>query len=93
MNIYVGNLPYRVTNQELEEIFAAFGTVQKANVIMDRETNRSKGYGFVEMAETADGEAAIKALDGSEVQGRNMKVNQALPKGEKPNRPARPKSW
>lgn len=91
MNIYVGNLPYRITNQELEDLFSAFGSVQKANVIMDRETNRSKGYGFVEMDEASDAEEAIKALDGSEIQGRNIKVNQALPKGEKPK--PRPKSW
>jgi len=91
MNIYVGNLPYRITNQELEELFSAFGTVQKANVIMDRETNRSKGYGFVEMADASAGENAIKALDGSEIQSRNIKVNQALPKGEKPK--PHPKSW
>jgi RNA recognition motif-containing protein len=91
MNIYVGNLPYRLTNEKLEETFASFGQVSKANIIMDRETGRSKGFGFVEMPSAAEAEAAINALNGTELEGRNITVNQARPRED--NRPKQRKAW
>ncbi len=78
MKIYVGNLSYQTTDAELRQAFQAYGEVQSARVIIDRMTNRSRGFGFVEM-DDADGEAAIKAMDGADVQGRNLKVNEAKP--------------
>ena len=86
MNIYVGNLSYQVTDQEVREMFAQFGTVSKALVIEDRETGRSKGFGFVEMNDDAAGQEAIKQLDGVELDGRNMKVNEARPREPRENR-------
>ncbi len=87
MNIYVGNLSYGTTDSELQEIFGAFGTVTSANVITDKYSGRSKGFGFVEMEDKAAGEAAIKDLDGKDVGGRNLKVNEARPREERPRRP------
>lgn len=84
MNIYVGNLAYSVTNEDLAQAFSAFGDVQRASVIMDKATGQSKGFGFVEMASDADGTAAIKALDGTPLKGRNMKVNEAQARPAKP---------
>ncbi len=89
MNIYVGNLAYGVKEGDLQELFAEYGAVVKANVITDRDTGNSKGFGFVEMENPADAEKAIEALDGTAVQGRNLKVNQARPREERPKR----KSW
>lgn len=86
MNIYVGNLSYQVTDQEVREMFAQFGTVSKALVIEDRETGRSKGFGFVEMDDAAAGQEAIKQLDGVELDGRSMKVNEARPREPRDNR-------
>ena len=86
MNIYVGNLSYQATDQELREMFAQFGTVSKALIIEDRETGRSKGFGFVEMDDDAAGQEAIKQLDGVELDGRNMKVNEARPREPRENR-------
>ena len=80
MNIYVGNLSFRTDDEELREVFAEFGEVTSAKVIMDRETNRSRGFGFVEMASDDEGKAAIEALDGAEVGGRNLRVNEARPR-------------
>jgi RNA recognition motif-containing protein len=80
--LYVGNLPYGVTDSQLEEMFSAHGAVQSAQVIMDRETGRSKGFGFVEMSSPAEAEAAINALNGFENNGRAMTVNEARPKTE-----------
>lgn len=80
MNIYVGNLSFRTDDEELREVFAEFGEVTSAKVIMDRETNRSRGFGFVEMASDDEGKAAIEALDGAEVSGRNLRVNEARPR-------------
>lgn len=77
--LYVGRLPYSTTDEQLQELFAAHGTVTSARVISDRETNRSKGFGFVEMSTDAEAEAAIKALDGSEVEGRQIAVSVARP--------------
>jgi len=80
MNIYVGNLSYKVSDQELEEVFEEFGEVISAKVIKDRETGRSKGFGFVEMANDEDAQTAIEELDGAEISGRAVKVNKARPK-------------
>lgn len=77
--LYVGNLPYSFRDETLSNLFAEYGDVVSAVVIMDRATGRSKGFGFVEM-EDADADAAMKALDGSDVEGRNLKVNEARPK-------------
>ncbi len=87
MNIYVGNLSYGTTESELQEIFSAFGTVTSANVITDKYSGRSKGFGFIEMEDKAAGDAAIKDLDGKDVGGRNLKVNEARPREERPRRP------
>ncbi len=83
MNIYVGNLPYTMTDAELEELFASYGQVQTAKVIVDRETNRSKGFGFVEM-EDAGGREAVAGLNDSQVAGRPLRVNEARPRDERP---------
>ena len=77
--LYVGNLSYGVTNASLEGMFGSFGGVRSAQVIMDRESGRSKGFGFVEMASQAEGENAIAQLNGKEVDGRALKVNEAKP--------------
>ena len=78
--LYVGNLPYTVTDIQLEQMFAAHGKVQSAQVIMDRETGRSKGFGFVEMENDQESQAAIDAVNGHEVEGRTLTVNEARPK-------------
>jgi RNA recognition motif-containing protein len=77
--IYVGNLPFSATNDSLNEMFAKFGTVESAKIIMDRDTNRSKGFGFVEMASADDAAVAIEKLNGSDVGGRSLVVNEARP--------------
>jgi len=87
MNIYVGNLSYSTTDNELEELFGAFGAVTSAKVITDKYSGRSKGFGFVEMEDKDAGESAIKDLDGKDVGGRNLKVNEARPREERPRRP------
>jgi len=78
--LYVGNLAYGVSDSVLEQLFAAHGTVQSAQVIMDRDTGRSKGFGFVEMGSDQEAQAAIQALNGKEVEGRALTVNEARPK-------------
>jgi RNA recognition motif-containing protein len=75
--IYVGNMNYNTTEQELENLFSQYGNVASAKIIIDRYTDRSKGFGFVEMEEEDAAEAAISALDNSEFGGRNLKVNEA----------------
>jgi RNA recognition motif-containing protein len=80
--LYVGNLTYGVTNSTLEQMFAAHGTVESAQVVMDRDTGRSKGFGFVEMKTDQEAQAAIAALNGKEVDGRSLTVNEARPKTE-----------
>ena len=80
--LYVGNLTYGVTDSSLQQLFAAHGTVQSAQVIMDRDTGRSKGFGFVEMASDQEAQAAIAALNGKDVEGRALSVNEARPKTE-----------
>jgi len=81
--LYVGNLSYDTTDSALEQLFAAFGTVQSAQVIMDRDTGRSKGFGFVEMGSDSEAQAAIAGLSGKEVGGRNLTVNEAKPRTER----------
>jgi RNA recognition motif-containing protein len=80
--LYVGNLAYSVGDSDLEQMFAAHGTVQSAQVIMDRDTGRSKGFGFVEMGSDQEAQAAIAALNGKEMEGRSLTVNEARPKTE-----------
>lgn len=77
--LYVGNLPYSVTEQDLSVKFAACGTVESAKLITDRDTGRSKGFGFIEMASDAEAQAAIDSLNGTDYDGRPMKVNEARP--------------
>lgn len=86
MNIYVGNLPYSVTDADLRETFAQFGDVSSVQLISDRFTGESKGFGFVEMANNSQADAAIKGLNGSAMKGRNITVNQAKPKSDRPSR-------
>jgi cold-inducible RNA-binding protein len=78
--LYVGNLGYAVTDGELEKMFLAHGAVQSAQVILDRDTGRSKGFGFVEMASDQEAQAAITALNGKDTNGRSLKVNEAKPR-------------
>jgi RNA recognition motif-containing protein len=81
--LYVGNLAYGVTDSDLQTMFAPFGTVQSAQVIMDRDTGRSKGFGFVEMSNSNEATAAINGLNGKEVDGRQLTVNEARPREER----------
>ena len=78
--LYVGNLTYEVTDSQLERMFAAHGAVQSAQVIMDRDTGRSKGFGFVEMGNDQEAQAAIQALNGKQIDGRSLTVNEAKPR-------------
>jgi RNA recognition motif-containing protein len=78
--LYCGNLSYDVSSSELEQLFSQFGSIVSAQVIQDRETGRSKGFGFVEMGSDAEAASAIEALDGTEHNGRSMKVNEAKPR-------------
>lgn len=80
--LYVGNLTYGVTDSDLQQMFEAHGTVQSAQVIMDRDTGRSKGFGFVEMSSDQEAQAAIAALNSKEVDGRSLTVNEARPRPE-----------
>ncbi len=83
MNIYAGNLSYNTQDNELNDTFSEFGEVASAKVIMDRDTGRSKGFGFVEMANDDDGKKAIEALDGTDLDGRTIKVNEARPRPDR----------
>ncbi len=85
MNIYVGNLAYSVTQDDLRDAFAAYGDISSVNLITDKFTGDSKGFGFVEMPNNAEADAAIKALNETPLKGRNIKVNQAKPRGERPS--------
>ncbi|MDC0948100.1 RNA-binding protein [Gammaproteobacteria bacterium] len=90
MNIYVGNLPYSMTDDALREIFEAYGSVDRAAVISDKFTGRSKGFGFVEMSDNGEAQAAVDKLNGSNVDGRDLRVNEAQPREQRPaRRPAR----
>src|SRR5687767_9280732 len=79
MKLYVGNLSFNATAQDLTELFSEFGSVESANVIEDRETGRSRGFAFVEMSSSEEGKAAIEQVNGREVDGRQLKVNEAKP--------------
>ena len=81
--LYVGNISFNTTNQDLNDMFGEVGTVESANVVEDRETGRSRGFGFVEMASKADAENAIAQLNGKEVDGRALKVNEAKPREDR----------
>ncbi len=83
--LYVGNLTYNVNESDLEALFSEFGTVQSAQIIVDRDTNRSKGFGFVEMGSDAEAQAAIQGLDGQDHGGRNLTVNEAKPREARPS--------
>ena len=86
INIYVGNLPYSVRNEDLKEIFEEFGTVKSAEIIFDRRTKRSRGYGFVEMDERDEGQDAIDELNGSDYDGRQIRVDESQPDTKDGNR-------
>ena len=80
MDIYCGNLPYQATDPDLQELFEQYGAVSSARVILDRMSGRSKGFGFVEMPDKAEAQAAIDALNGADFQGRAIRVNESQPK-------------
>ena len=82
MKIYVGNMPYSVTSEELSEMFGQYGQVAEANVIMDRETGRSKGFGFVDMPNQTEANEAVDALNSSQMSGRTLRVSEARPRGD-----------
>ncbi|MAP12462.1 MAG: RNA-binding protein [Gammaproteobacteria bacterium] len=91
MNLYVGNLPYDISEDDLRAAFAAYGEVASANIITDRETGRSKGFGFVEMPDNSSADAAIKGLNGSALNGRAIKVNESKPRNDRGG--GRAKRW
>jgi RNA recognition motif-containing protein len=80
MKLYVGNLSFKTSNLDLTDMFSAYGTVESANIVEDRDTGRSRGFGFVEMSSKAEGEEAISGLNGIEVDGRSLTVNEAKPR-------------
>jgi len=82
VNIYVGNLPYNTTEEDLMTLFSEYGEVKSVSIIKDRDTNRSRGFGFVEMSEQAEAEAAIAALNGSSHGGRTLNVSEAKPRAQ-----------
>ncbi len=81
--LYVGNLSYSVSNEQLEELFGEFGQVKSAQVVMDRDTGRSKGFGFVEMSDASGAQAAIDGMNQKEIDGRSLTVNEARPREER----------
>lgn len=83
MKLYVGNISFKTSNQDLNDLFGTVGTVESANIIEDRETGRSRGFGFVEMANKEDGDKAIAELNGKEIDGRTIKVNEAKPRDDR----------
>jgi RNA recognition motif-containing protein len=89
MNIYVGQLPYSVTEDDLRAMFTEFGELESAKIITDKYTGQSKGFGFVEMPSNSDADRAIKALNGKFINGRNIKVNPADPGGKRSKRSKR----
>lgn len=89
MDIYVGNLPYEINEETLREVFGEFGSVERVNVIMDRNTGRAKGFAFITMPDNEQAQNAIKSLDGVTVEGRPMRVNQAQPRENRDSRPPR----
>ncbi len=84
MNLYVGNMPYSMTEAELKETFGAHGAVASARLVMDRETGRAKGFAFVEMPDDNEAKAAIAAINGTKIGGRELVVNEARPREERP---------
>ena len=90
MNIYVGNLAYSVTDADLSQAFGAYGAVSSATVIKDKFSGQSKGFGFVEMPNNSEANEAIKNLNEKPLKGRNMRVNEAKPREDRPARPPRP---
>jgi len=101
-NIFVGNLSFSTTEEELRSMFAPFGTIERVNILTDRDTGRSRGFGFVEMSNDAEAETAINALNGKSIAGRRLNVNEARPKAERGGggyrdsgggRPARERRW
>lgn len=86
MNIYVGNLSYEIKEDSLKAMFDEFGAVESVKILMDKFTDRSKGFGFVEMPNNSEADQAIKSLNGKFVEGKNIKVNQANPGGKKTKR-------
>lgn len=89
MKIYVGNLSYSTSEEDIRTAFSQYGTVDSADLIMDRSTGRSKGFGFVEMSVDSEGQAAIDGLNGKDMDGRSLNVNVAKPREERPQRSAR----
>jgi RNA recognition motif-containing protein len=86
MKLYVGNLSFQTSSEDLQQLFAQAGTVESASVVEDRDTGRSRGFGFVEMASKEDGEKAIQQFNGTDVNGRNLTVNEARPREDRGNR-------
>lgn len=86
MKLYVGNLAFKTSSEDLQQLFSQVGTVESASVVEDRETRRSRGFGFVEMASKEEGEAAIAQFNGKELDGRNLTVNEARPREDRGNR-------
>ncbi|MDA7822256.1 RNA-binding protein [Opitutales bacterium] len=90
MEIYVGNLPWSASDQDLTDAFSEFGNVERASIIVERPSGRSKGFGFVTMNDAEEGNRAIEAMNGKDMQGRPLKVNEARPKED---RPAKNSDW
>jgi len=93
MNIYVGNLSYQATEDDLRQTFGAHGNVKSVSIIMDKMTGQSRGFGFVEMSTKDEGDAAIAALNGFQLKGRPLKINEARPREERPRRDSRSRDW
>jgi cold-inducible RNA-binding protein len=89
MKLYVGNLSFQTTSEDLQQLFAQAGTVESAAVVEDRDTGRSRGFGFVEMASKEEGEKAIEQFNGTDMNGRNLTVNEARPRGDRGSRGGR----
>lgn len=86
MNIYVGNMPYSMSEDDLRNLFGTYGNVSSARLVTDRETGRAKGFGFVEMGDASEAQAAIEAINGTKQGGRELVVNEARPREERPRR-------